>query len=230
MQSRTVVAIVGGAVGGSLVTALLLSGPTTVVAQSQSLQGGRLVNRPATPRIKPIEPSQFTAEQRAALGGDGGNVNVRTTLYEPELAKRWGAWLGFMYNSDRRGDAAISLYDKELVILRVNWLCHDDWVWGRHYPRAIALGWTDEKIAKIPKGLAAPGWSEKERTMLQAIEELHRDFFVSDATWAKLNTFFNPRQVVDFVFTVGQYHLNAMFSNSVALPKEPKEPFLPASQ
>src|SRR6266851_23163 len=164
MTSQIVSAAVGGAMCGALLTSLVVSHQTTPIS-AQNASTGRPFQRPATPRIKPIDPADFTAEQRAALPGGNGNANMRTVLHEPELARRWQSWSTYLWDSNRRGDSAIPLYEKQLVILRVNWLCHDDWMWGRHAPRAKQLGWTDEDIARILKGPNAPGWKDWDRTL-----------------------------------------------------------------
>ena len=126
-----------------------------------------------------------------------------------------------MWNPNGRGDAALKLYDKELVILRTNWLCHDDWVWGQHVPIAKREGRADADIQRIPKGPAASGWDDKDRALLKAADELHTDQFISDATWNALTKYYNTKQMLDLIFTVGNYHLNAMFTNSVGMPFQP---------
>ena len=49
--------------------------------------------------------------------------------------------------------------------------------------------------------------------MLRVADDLVRDFFVSDATWARLSDL-SERQRMDAVFTVGQYTQVSMFLNS----------------
>ena len=226
MKSDTLSAAIGGALCGALLTWAGISYWTAPVSE-QKATAVRPFQRPAIPRIAPIDPADFTPEQRAALPGGNGNANMRTVVREPELARRWYAWSTYLWDSTSRGDSAIPPREKQLVILRVNWLCHDDWMWGRHAPRAKGLGWTSEDIARIPKGPDAPGWTEWDRTLLQAVEEMHTDYFISDATWARLAAHYNVRQMLDFVLTVGQYHLNGMYLNSVGAPKEPGEPSMP---
>ncbi len=202
--------------GGISIGWLLAGGPVTdgVIAQKRYV-------RLTTPRIAPIEPADFTAEQKAAVAGNARpNTNLRTALYEPEFGKRWWSWLTFVWNADNRVGSALTLYDKELVILRVNYLCNDDWVWGQHVPIAKRNGRTDEDIARIPRGAAATGWNEKDRLLMAAVQELHEDYFISDATWQGLSRIFNTKQMIDLIFTVGNYHLNAMYTNSVGMPFE----------
>lgn len=200
-----------------LVIGWLLAGVPT----PDDLHAQKRYTRLSTPRIAPVDAVDFTAEQKAAVGDNTRpNTNLRTALYEPEFGKRWWSWLTFVWNSENRVGSALTLYDKELVILRVNYLCHDDWVWGQHVPIAKRNGRSDEDIARIPAGPAAPGWSERDRLLMKAVQELHDDYFVSDPTWAGLARLYNTKQLIDLIFTVGNYHLNAMYTNTVGMPLE----------
>ena len=50
--------------------------------------------------------------------------------------------------------------------------------------------------------------------MLQAADELHKDAHVSNETWKGLASYFDTQQLMDIVFTVGQYNLVSMALNS----------------
>jgi alkylhydroperoxidase family enzyme len=177
------------------------------------------------PRLAPLAPENFTAEQKAAAiaGGspDGSNANFRTALHSPELAKQWWLWLRFNYDyfaeRAKTGDGLPQL-DKELVTMRTNYLCNDDWVWGVHAPMARKWGRSDADIARIAKGPDAPGWSEKDRALVRAADELHYQSFITDETWNTLAKYFNTRQLLDVIFVAGTYATNAYFANSVGLP------------
>jgi alkylhydroperoxidase family enzyme len=53
-----------------------------------------------------------------------------------------------------------------------------------------------------------------ERALLAATDDLNRDHFVSNASWAELKKHFTDRQCMDLVFTVGQYTQVSMILNS----------------
>jgi len=73
---------------------------------------------------------------------------------------------------------------------------------------------TDRDIERIREGPDAPGWDPFEAALVRAADELHRDAFVSDETWALLARRYDTRQLMDVVFTVGQYNLVSMALNS----------------
>jgi 4-carboxymuconolactone decarboxylase len=57
--------------------------------------------------------------------------------------------------------------------------------------------------------------------LLRAADELHADQFMKDATWKGLADHYNERQLMDTVFTVGQYMMVSMFLNSAGVQLEP---------
>src|SRR5262249_61408959 len=80
---------------------------------------------------------------------------------------------------------------------------------------------TDDEIRRIGEGPDAPGWSSLDRALLRATDELHGDACVSDATWAELAEHLNERQLMDVVFTVGNYNLVSMALNSFGVQLDP---------
>ena len=92
-----------------------------------------------------------------------------------------------------------------------------------------AAGLSDEEIARIPKGADAAGWSAADRALLRATDELHGDAFISDATWPELATSLSTQQLMDLVFTIGQYNLVSMALNSFGVQPEPGLAPLPRS-
>lgn len=81
-----------------------------------------------------------------------------------------------------------------------------------------------ESSKRTKSGPATPGLSELDRLLLQATDELHADAFITDGTWQALARHLNTEQLMDGVFTVGQYNLVSMALNTfgvqpdVALP------------
>ncbi len=104
--------------------------------------------------------------------------------------------------------------ERELVILRVGWLCRAEYEWGQHVLIGKQCGLSDEEIRRIQDGPDASQWDPFERTLLRAVDELHQHALVSDATWKELAERYDTQQLMDLVFTVGQYTLVSMALNS----------------
>jgi alkylhydroperoxidase family enzyme len=174
------------------------------------------------PRVAPLSDAEIDPEIRQRIG-DGPVLNIfRTLAHHPKLMKRW-----LVFGNHVLGHSTLPPRERELVILRIGWLCRAGYEWGQHVRIGRAAGLSDAEIERIPRGADAPGWSDLERALLRATDELHEDAFVSDATWAALSQHLDTRQLMDLVFTVGQYQLVSMALNTFGVQPEPGLPPLP---
>jgi len=180
--------------------------------------------RLAKPRLEPLAEEAIDADTRTRFGA-GPMLNIfRTLAHHPKLMKRW-----LVFGNHVLAKSTLAPRERELAILRVGWLCRAGYEWGQHVAIAREAGLRDEEIERVPRGPDAPGWSPLERAVLRAADELHEDQFVSDATFAELASHYDERQLLDLVFTVGQYHLVSMALNTFGVQPEPGSPRLPAA-
>ncbi|MDQ3009461.1 MAG: hypothetical protein M3X11_01975, partial [Acidobacteriota bacterium] len=63
----------------------------------------------------------------------------------------------------------------------------------------------------------AAGWSDLESALLRAVDELRADAFISNLTWLVLTMHLNRQQMLDLIFTVGQYNMVSMALNSLGV-------------
>jgi alkylhydroperoxidase family enzyme len=148
---------------------------------------------------------------RAGIGDEPYNI-FRTLAHHPKLLKRWGVFGGHVLSK-----STLPVRPRELAILRVGWLCQSEYEWAQHVRIARQVGFTDDDITRIARGPDADGWTEDERAVLRATDELHEDAFVTDETWAELAQTWSTEQLIDLVFTVGQYHLVSMALNTLGV-------------
>jgi alkylhydroperoxidase family enzyme len=116
---------------------------------------------------------------------------------------------------------ALPAREREIAVLRTGWLCRSGYEWTQHVPIGQRAGLTDAEIAAIKVGASAESWSETDRALLTASDELHADHFISNATWAALKAHFSDKQCMDLVFTVGQYTQVSMILNSFGVQLDP---------
>ncbi len=167
------------------------------------------------PRVDPLSDEQLDPEIRERLG-DGPALNIfRTLAHHPKLLKRW-----LVFGSHILGKNSLEPRERELVILRTGWLCRAEYEWAQHVEIARGSGLSDEEIERIARGADAPDWSERDRALLRAADELHAEQFVSDETWNALSKHYETRQLMDLVFTVGQYTLVSMALNTLGVQLE----------
>jgi alkylhydroperoxidase family enzyme len=117
--------------------------------------------------------------------------------------------------------------ESELLALRAAWNCRSEFEWGHHALYARAAGLTDAEIASVAIGPGAPGWSDADRELLRAADELHAQHSLGDATWAALASRWNAAQLVEIAFVVGQYTMLSMVAGALAVPLEDGLPLLP---
>ncbi len=174
------------------------------------------------PRVQPLPVEQLDPELRARLG-DGPLLNIfRTLAHHPKLLKRW-----LVFGTHVLMRSSLSPRDREILILRVGWLCRAEYEWSQHVGIGREAGLSDAEIERIAAGPDAEAWSERERALLRAADELHADSFVGDATWAELARHYDTQQLVDVLFTVGQYHMVSMALNSLGVQLEAEGPRFP---
>ena len=63
--------------------------------------------------------------------------------------------------------------------------------------------------------------AEFDATLLGATDELHKDQRISEGTWKALSARYTDQQMMDLIFTVGQYTMVSMFLNSAEVQLEP---------
>jgi alkylhydroperoxidase family enzyme len=144
-------------------------------------------------------------------------VNALAVLMRyPALAK---AFLTF--NRHLLYESSLSDRTRELLILRIGWLRRAEYEWAQHVLLAQRAGLRKEEIEAVKEGPNATVWVPLEAALLRAVDELHAEAFVSDATWEVLAAHLDQRQLMDLVFTVGAYDLLAMAFNTFGLELDP---------
>jgi 4-carboxymuconolactone decarboxylase len=170
--------------------------------------------RLAKPRIAAVPDDTFTPDQKEVVASflkSGPMLNVfRTLLNAPKAARGFFPWANYVLS--RRND--LPAREREIVILRIGFLCKSGYEWTQHTEIARNSGLSEDEIARIKVGAAAPGWSAGEAALLEASDELHKDHFISNATWTALRNNFSEKQCMDVVFTAGQYTQVSMILNT----------------
>ena len=85
--------------------------------------------------------------------------------------------------------------------MRTAFLIGAEYEWAHHVERSREAGLTDREIARIAAGPDAAGWNEESRAVLRAADELRREAFITNRTWAVLAKQYNTKQLVEIVFT-----------------------------
>jgi alkylhydroperoxidase family enzyme len=114
-------------------------------------------------------------------------------------------------------NGVVSKRDHELLALRAAHNCRSEFEWVEHADYARGAGLTDAEIDAVAQPIADHAWTDAERALLQAADELHATQNVSDATWARLAAHYDAPALVELLFVVGQYTLLSMFANAAGI-------------
>src|SRR4051812_17226283 len=155
-----------------------------------------------TARIAPLSDSELSEEQKAAcanLVSDGRPLlNIfRTLVRAPRALTGFLAWGSYILS--KKSD--LPPREREIVILRTGFLCRSGYEWTQHVRIGKGVGLTDVEIEAIKAGASAANWSEADRALIRATDDLHSDFFVSEAAWTELARHFSQKQCMDLVMT-----------------------------
>ncbi len=173
--------------------------------------------RLSAPRIAPAEPAEWDADQAELMQRfEGQQLNVfKTLIHHPELFRRW-----LVFANHVLGKSTLPVRDRELLILRTAWNARSDYEWGQHVLIARREGMTDADIEAARLGPEAPGIDPREALLLRAADELFADTMLSDATWHGFTSRYDRHQMMDLIFTVGQYTMLAMGLNTLGVQRD----------
>jgi alkylhydroperoxidase family enzyme len=174
-------------------------------------------------RIALVTPP-YDADTAAALEALGPPIGIfRVFARRPDRAHGMAGW-GRYYLSRR---CALSLRDRELLILRTTARCGAEYEWGVHVQVfAAKAGLSAGQVRSVTAGHPDdPCWTEPaDRAVLRAADALDRDSDLSDADWASLVTHVGEEGAVDALLICGWYRAISYVARATRLAPEPGAP------
>ena len=175
------------------------------------------------PRIAPLEPP-FEPDLQALLTrmtppqAPSILALFRVLARNPVLAERSTAWGGYLLSRK----ASLPLRDREVVIDRVCARCGAEYEWGVHVAAfAEAAGFSPAQVAAITDPMADDaGLTERDRLLVQLVDELHDTAHVGDALWQQLARHWTEAQLVELLMLAGWYHAISYVCNAARVPLE----------
>jgi alkylhydroperoxidase family enzyme len=173
-----------------------------------------------SPRIAPVADDALTREQATvleALAEPWRGLNLfRTVVRSP------GALASLLPAGDYiRSVSSLPAREREIVILRIGWLCASGYEWTQHVFSGRQAGLAKDEIAAIKAGADAPGWSAADQALIRACDELHADHFITSPTWTALLAHFDEAMAMDVVFIAGHYVTVSMITNAFGVQLDP---------
>jgi 4-carboxymuconolactone decarboxylase len=161
------------------------------------------------------ELAEIIGQMRGARRGRLINV-YRLLLHSPALAKAW-----FALNNAVRWETGIDGRLRELVIVRIGYLCDTPYILRQHIPAlAAAEGITAAECEALRDWQETSLFDARERAVLEYSDSLTRALRASDALFARLKAFFDERQLVELTVLIGAYNMHARVLNAFELDLE----------
>ncbi|MEM7541401.1 MAG: carboxymuconolactone decarboxylase family protein [Pseudomonadota bacterium] len=172
--------------------------------------------RLSEPRVHPQQADQWNAKAAECMkpfveNNKADNI-FKTLTNHPDLMKRWMVFANHILFK-----STLPAREREILILRIGYLCKAGYEYNQHVAIARECGMSEDEIAMSRTGPDTAGISELDKLLLSATDELHADAFITDGTWKALSEHFSTEQMMDVVFTVGQYNLVSMALNSLGV-------------
>ena len=164
-------------------------------------------------RIARAEDSALSTAQIDLLNAFAPEVRdlglFRTMLRIPSATKALLPWSNYIQSKND-----LAPREKEIVVLRTSFLCRSGYEWSHHARLGQAAGLNEGEIAALKEKNAGHIWSSADAALIRACDELVLGHDVSDATWCALGERLSEKQIMDLIFTVGQYTQVAMIVNA----------------
>ncbi len=177
-------------------------------------------------RIPPLEnpPPEVTELLGRTLVRDGRPLNIFATLaHNPGVLKQFNRLGGQLLQR-----SSFTPREREIVILRVGARSRSEYEFGQHTVIGRASGLSDDDIAALAREDGAEHFTEYERDLVAAADELCADNTVADATWQRLAKRWSYAELVELVVLAGFYRLVSGFLNSAGVQLDDGVPGWPA--
>jgi len=153
---------------------------------------------------------------------NGRDLNLfKVLMHHPALVRRWTVFAGHVLRKQ-----TLPARERELLILRIGWLNQAEYEWAQHVEIAKREGISEAEIERVKAGPTG-AWAADDAALLQAVDDLFENSVVSNATWTALAKKYSTEQMIDLVFTIGQYNLVSWALNSFGVPLDD---FLPGAR
>lgn len=173
---------------------------------------------PDIPRVQPLPESAWSEPLRALIA-DFDSTGMRnlaaTYANRAEVAEASLPHLAYLWT-----ESVLPPRDRALLTLRTAWLTGSEYLWAHRAVLALSEGLSRGDLVRIAEGPEAAGWTEFDRLLLLAADEMHVDSFIADATWAGLSERYSTAQMVDTIDTAGALTMHAGAANSLGVQIE----------
>jgi 4-carboxymuconolactone decarboxylase len=176
------------------------------------------------PRIPPLPREEWTDEARDVFAywegpparENGSRSNTMLTLAQhPKLAIAsldFGKYILI--------DTKLTARQRELIVLRVAWRYGSAHQWTHHVLSGRKIGMTDAEFAALKQSEPSDVWDGAEQALIDAVDQLCSKGQIEDATWSMLAAVHEQRTLMDILYAIGLFTMNAWAFNAMGIELE----------
>lgn len=176
-------------------------------------------------RLGPLARDQFDDDARAMFAQwetgpfkDADTYRPTMTFaHNPALTKPFS-----VFNIHLLTTSSLPVKERQIAIMRACWVAGGVYAWSSHLRTSAMFGLSPDMYRPIQAGADDPWFTDFERAIVRATDELVEHRRLSDESWAALSVTWSSRQMLDFLFTVGCYVMLAGVMNGVHMQREPE--------
>jgi 4-carboxymuconolactone decarboxylase len=177
-----------------------------------------------SPRIPPLPREEWTDEARdvfaywegPAARENGSRSNTMLTLAQhPKLAIAsldFGKYVLI--------DTKLTARQRELIVLRVAWRYGSAHQWTHHVLSGRKIGMTDAEFAALKQSEPSDVWDGAEQALINAVDQLCSKGQIEDVTWGTLAAVHEQRTLMDILYAIGLFTMNAWAFNAMGIELE----------
>jgi 4-carboxymuconolactone decarboxylase len=177
-----------------------------------------------SPRIPPLPREEWTDAARdvfaywegPAARENGSRSNTMLTLAQhPKLAIAsldFGKYILI--------DTKLTARQRELIVLRVAWRYGSAHQWTHHVLSGRKIGMTDAEFAALKQPEPSTVWDGAEQALIDAVDQLCSKGQIEDATWSMLAAVHEQRTLMDILYAIGLFTMNAWAFNAMGIELE----------
>jgi 4-carboxymuconolactone decarboxylase len=181
------------------------------------------MNKEPTPRIPRLGKENRTAAQQKVIDVFSlpGQLNVddnhvlNTLARHPDLAHPF-----LTFNRHLLKSSTLPVRLRQIAIMRVAWIRKSRYVWASHLRTSLRAGLLEGDFEPIAIGETAMHWNSEEKSVLRATDQLVECSDLDDESWQALSRFLDTQQLLDFLFTVGNYIQLSLVCNAIRIERE----------
>lgn len=174
-------------------------------------------------RLAPISRDEFTEQTQAFFNqwSDGFFQNVDanpvlcTLAHHPALANAFSPLNVHLLTAN-----TLPVKQRQIAIMRCAWLCGATYVWSSHLRTSARCELGPDMYEPVQRGADDPWFTDFERSVIRATDDLVNDHLISDSNWQALAAEWNKQQLLDFMFTVGCYVMLSNVTNSAKVERK----------